>query len=128
MLDNADGRILSGMTADAEIEIKVHSDVIKVPSQAVLGKEWESLPKNIRENNELIDREKTFAPVVFRLKDGKSVATPVKIGPSDLTDTIIEAGLTLDDLIVTGPYKELEKMTHNKAIKDEKETRKETCR
>ena len=124
MLDNADGRILSGMTADAEIEIKVHSDVIKVPSQAVLGKEWESLPKNIRENNELIDREKTFAPVVFRLKDGKSVATPVKIGPSDLTDTIIEAGLTLDDLIVTGPYKELEKMTHNKAIKDEKEQEK----
>ena len=121
LLDNADGRILSGMTGDAEIEIKVHEDIVKVPSQAVLGREWENLPKEIRDNNEIINKEKTFTPVVFRMVDGKAVATPVKIGPSDLTDTIVEEGLSIEDMVVTGPYKELEKMKHNNAIKDEDE-------
>ncbi len=119
MLDNADGRILSGMTADAEIEIKVHENILTVPSQSVLGCEWETLPKEIRDGSELINKEKTYTPVVFRLIDGKAHATPVRIGPSDLTNTVIEAGLSIDDLVVTGPYKELEQMNHGKIIKDE---------
>ena len=119
MLDNSEGRILSGMTADAEIEIKVHENIIKVPSQSVLGCEWESLPKEIRDSNSLINKEKTYTPLVYCLVDGKAQAKPVIIGPSDLTYTIVEAGLGVDDMVVTGPYKELEQMNHGKMIVDE---------
>ncbi len=122
LLDNKDGRIISGMTADAEIEIKVHKDVMKLPSQAVLGREWENLPKEIRdESEELIDKDRAFTPVVYGVVDGKSKVIPVKIGPSDLSDTIIEAGLSGDEEIVIGPFKELEAMSHDKAVKVEED-------
>jgi hypothetical protein len=45
----------------------------------------------------------------------------VKIGDSDLTHTIITAGINQDDKIVIGPYKVLDSLGHDKKIKDEKE-------
>ncbi len=119
-LDNTDGRIISGMTANAEIEIKVHENIMKLPSQSVLGREWEALPKEIRDaNTDIIDKDKAFTPVVYGVVEGKTKVIPVKIGPSDLTDTIIEKGLKGDEQIITGPFKELEAMTHDKVVKVE---------
>jgi hypothetical protein len=63
--------------------------------------------------------------VVFRYLDGKAVITPVKIGPSNLTHTIIEAGVEKGEKVVVGPYKELEKLKHDQAIKDEREAKAE---
>ncbi|MBN2842695.1 MAG: efflux RND transporter periplasmic adaptor subunit [Sedimentisphaerales bacterium] len=116
-LDNTDGRIISGMTANAEIEIKVHDNVMKLPSQSVLGREWENLPKEIRDASaDIIDKDKAFTPVVYAVIDGKTKVIPVKIGPSDLSDTIIEKGLKGDEKIIIGPFKELEAMTHDKVV------------
>ena len=60
-------------------------------------------------------------PKVFRAIDGKAVMTPVKIGRSDATHTIILSGVTEEDAVIVGPFKELEKLAHDQKIKDERE-------
>lgn len=119
LLDDTDQQLFSGLNADADIEIVNHADIIKVPRQAVLSREIESLPTKIKKDNALIDENKTFATVVYRVINGKTVVTPVKIGVSDNTHTIILAGVTADDPIVTKPFKVLEKLKHDQAVVNE---------
>lgn len=121
LLQGDDNPVYTGLTANVDIETERHEDVIKVPSQAVLARTIDSLPLDLRRDNPNIDPSKTFAAVVFRYVDGKALATPVKIGASDLTHTIIESGLDESDRIVVGPYKVLEALAHEQAVKDEME-------
>ena len=121
LLDATEEKLYSGLTAHVDIETCKHTDVIKVPTQAVLGREVDSLPPEIRENCPEVDTEKTFATVVYRLIKGQAVVTPVKIGPSDITRTIVESGITEEDKIVIGPYKVLESIYHNQKIRDMQE-------
>ncbi len=109
-------KLFSGLTAHVDIETIKHEDVLNVPSQAVLGRAIDGLPLKIRENCPEVDKEKTFTPVVYRYIDGKAVVTPVKIGPSNLTHTIIKSGVTEEDQIVVGPYKVLEAIKHDQKI------------
>jgi hypothetical protein len=92
-----------------------------VPSQAVVDRRIEELPEEIKEGNELIDLNKTFTRVVYRVIDGKTVATPVSVGPSDLTQTVITEGLSKDDMIVSGPFRVLVDLKHDKAVRDQNE-------
>ncbi|UCC21860.1 MAG: hypothetical protein JSW23_08605, partial [Planctomycetota bacterium] len=114
-------KLYSGLTADVDIETRKHSDIIKVPSQAVLAREVDSLPLEIRDNSAELDKGKTHATVVYRYNDGKAVVTPVKIGASDLTHTIITAGVSEGDNVVVGPYKVLDGLKHDQNLKDERE-------
>ena len=118
-------KLYSGLTADVEIQTRRHEDVIKVPSQAVLAREVDDLPLEIRDNTPEVDKNKTHTTVVYRYNDGKAVVTPVKIGPSDLTHTIIESGVNQGDKIVVGPYKVLDNLKHDKKLKDEREVESE---
>ena len=121
LLEAVDEKLYSGLTAHVDIETRKHTNVLKVPTQAVLGIEVDDLPLEIRENSPYVDKDKTFVTAVFRYIDGKAVATPVKIGQSDLTHTIIEEGITEEDKIVVGPYKVLDSLKHDKKIQDERE-------
>ena len=112
-------KLYTGLTADVDIQTNVYEDVIKVPSQAVLERKIEDLPEEIRSNNPLVNAKKTFLTVVYKVVDGKTVVTPVRIGSGDLTHTIIEEGLEEGDEIVIGPYKVLETIGHDKAVKVE---------
>ncbi len=87
----------------------------------MLGRPIDNLPLDIREDCPEVDKEKTFTPVVYRYIDGKAVVTPVKIGPSNMTHTVILSGINENDKIVVGPYKELEGLKHDKKIRDERE-------
>jgi HlyD family secretion protein len=109
-----DRRIYSGLSADADIETSRHEGV-RVPRQAVLGRPIDSLPDDIR-NNPLVERNKSFATVVYRFVDGKAVATPVTVGASDETHTLIKAGLNEGDPVIVGPYKELDKLAHDQRV------------
>lgn len=111
-------KLYTGLTGAVEIETQRYADVIKVPSQGVLGYSVDELPKAQRENP-LVDMKKKEAPVVFRFIDGKAVVTPVRIGPSDLTHTLIKEGLTEGDRIIVGPYKVLETLKHDATVKEE---------
>jgi HlyD family secretion protein len=122
-INPTDVKLYSGLTAHVDIETRKHADVLKLPTQAVLGRETDSLPLDIREKSPNVDPNKTYATVVFRYVDGKAVVTPVKIGRSDLTHTIIEQGITENDQIVIGPYKVLEGIKHDQLIIDEREAK-----
>ncbi len=121
LLDTDGDQIYSGLTADAEIEVARHDDIRIVPSQAVLGRPIEELPIDIRDDNEYVDQTKSIITVVYRFVDGKAVITPVKIGPSDVTHTVILGGLEADEQVVVGPYKALESLEHDQKLKDERE-------
>ena len=121
LLDAADQKLHSGLTAHVDIETRKHTDVLKVPTQAVLGREVDTLPLEIREKSPHVDTAKAYATVVYCLVDGKAVVTPIKIGQSDLTHTIILSGITDEDKIVVGPYKVLEELKHDQKIQDERE-------
>jgi len=114
-------KLFSGLTAHVDIETIKHDNVINVQSQAVLGRAIDGLPLKIRENNPNVDKEKTFTPVVYRYIDEKAVVTPVKIGPSNLTHTVILSGIEEDEKIIVGPYKELEALSNDKKVRDERE-------
>ena len=123
LLDNDPNvaKLYSGLTADVDIQTRRHAEIIKVPSQAVLAREVDSLPLDIRENCPELDKNKSHATVVYRYCDSKAVVTPVKIGPSDLTHTIITSGVSQDDKIVVGPYKVLDGLKHDQSLQDERE-------
>ena len=125
LLVDPNEQVFTGMTADVDIAVAEHGDVLILPSQAVLGRKVDELPVAIRDQLSEKEREKAFASVVYCLKDGKAIATPVKIGASNTTHTVVESGLAADDWVVTGPYKELEKLKHDQLIVDEREQNKE---
>jgi HlyD family secretion protein len=124
LVDSNGVGLCSGLTADVDIEVKVYEDVLKIPTQAVLGRKVDDLSSDIR-TSELIDKTKPYATVVYKYNDGKAKVTPVKMGPSDLTDTVILQGIDANDVIVTGPYKVLENLKNSQALKDEKQAKKE---
>lgn len=115
------GKLYSGLTADVDIYTKKHSDIIKVPSQAVLSRKVDDLPMDIRENNPNVDPNKSDVMVVYRCINDKTVVTPVTFGPSDMTHIIIKSGLSEGDKIIVGPYKILEGLKHDQNIKDERQ-------
>jgi HlyD family secretion protein len=117
-LDTAGKQIYTGLTGDAQIVTQNHDDIIRVPSQAVVGRRTEDLPEDLIEKCDYIDKEKTFTPVVYRFQDDKAVATPIEIGPSDDTHTVILAGLEPGDRIIDGPYNALEDLKHDQSVKD----------
>lgn len=124
-LEEPSEQIFAGMTADVDIEVAEHKDVLTLPSQAVLGRKVDELPVDIRDQLSEEEKTKTYATVAYRFVDGKAVVTPIKIGQSDLTHTIILSGITEEDKIVVGPYNVLEKLKHDQQILDEREAKKQ---
>ncbi len=121
LVDKPDDLVLrSGLTANADIQVETFRDVIKVPSQAVLDRLIDDLPKEVAADNPLIDRTKKFARVVFTVDSGgKTVPIAVKTGASDLTDTILVAGLEANTKVISGPFKILESLKAGQRVEDE---------
>ena len=115
------GLLFTGLSANTDIAVETFFDAVRVPSQSVVDRRVEDLPAEIKEDNPNVDTDKTFARVVYRVIDGKTVVTPVTVGPSDLTHTVILNGLTPEDRVVTGPYRVLVDLAHDKDVRDEKE-------
>ncbi|HWB21161.1 MAG TPA: efflux RND transporter periplasmic adaptor subunit, partial [Phycisphaerales bacterium] len=116
-LDLQGRQIRSGGQANVDIQVATHTG-ITVESQAVVDRNLEDLPEDIRRSDPNVDRAKKTVPVVFRMVNNKSVLTPVKVGPSDLTHTLVTAGLTSGDVVVIGPYKVLQELKHDQAIQN----------
>jgi HlyD family secretion protein len=118
LIDNPEKERLGiGWNANADIEVQTQYDVVKIPSQAVLDKRIEELPSEVLAAAPYIDRKKTFTRAVFKYVDGKAVITPVTIGSSDLTHTVILAGLNKDDEVITGPFRTLMELSQDSAVK-----------
>lgn len=120
----------SGLTANTDIMVETVRDVLVLPSQAVVDRKVDDLPKKVTDGNANINRANTYARVVYRVEDSdkttndgkkikKVIATPVQIGTSDLTRTAIIAGLKEGDLVVTGPFKALQSLRHDQEVIEE---------
>lgn len=107
-----------GLTANTDVEVERLKDVLKVPTQAVVDRRVDELPSEVVGGNQNVDTNRTFSTVVYRFIDGKAKATPVRVGPSDLTHTVVLGGLENGEPIVTGPYKMLVTLKHDQAIRD----------
>lgn len=112
-------RLRTGLKANCDIQVETRYDVMKLPSQAVLDRRIDELPEHARKSPILAGRNKAFARVVYKVVDGKAVATPVDLGSSDLTSTVILAGLEPGDRVITGPYKVLGTLTDGTPVKEE---------
>jgi len=115
----AEGETLyTGLTASTDIAVEHFYDSMLVPSQAVLDRRIEDLSEEVAKNNDQIDPNKTFARVVYKLVDGKAIATPVLVGASDLTNSVITAGVEEGDQIIVGPYRVLVTLRHDMRVRD----------
>jgi HlyD family secretion protein len=111
-------RVPAGLSADVDIETQRHKDIIKVPTQAVMGRPVEELPADIKTRPE-VDKNKQLATVVFLLVDGKAKITPVTIGASDMTHTQITSGIKDGDRLIIGPYKVLPSLKNDAKVKED---------
>lgn len=119
MLPKGD-RLRSGYTANADIQVETFAQVLKVPSQAVVDRRIDELPRSVVDNNPNIDPGKVFTRVVYTLgADGRTRVVPVTIGPSDVTHTVIAAGLAEGDRVITGPFKMLTGLRHDQQVAEE---------
>jgi len=120
LMNLSEGETLySGLSASTDIVVEHFYDAMIVPSQAVVDRRIDELPEKLRNESGLVDHQKTFTQIVYRVVDGKTVATPVKVGPSDLTQTVITEGLTKEDTVVTGPFRILVDLKDDKPVKDQ---------
>ena len=91
-----------GMTGRAEIEIARKPDTLHIPIQAVRTDD---------------DTAEKFC---FIFKDEKAVRTVIETGLSNDAQTEITTGLTLEDKIITGPYRTLKNLKDGDAVKEKK--------
>lgn len=124
VIDTKGKRLSTGTSANVDIEIETISDVLMVPSQAVLDKRLDSLPQKIREESPFIDRDKTFARLVMIHKDGKVVYTPVKTIAGNINATAISEGIAEGDPIITGPFSALQQLADGAKVRTEDEEKK----
>lgn len=111
-------QVFSGLGGNVDISIASHEGLV-LPSQAVVERKIEDLPSGVRESP-LIQAGRKTTPVVFRVVDNRAIITPVRTGPSNLTDTMVLEGITEGDVVITGPYKAMERIKdRDRVTKDE---------
>jgi HlyD family secretion protein len=116
-------RLFTAGTGNAQIDVERMTDVIKIPSQAVTERRVEDLPSEIIRGSRYVESGRAFAWIVYRMsEDGRAVATPVSVGSSDLTHTVVLGGLSPGDRVIVGPYKELVTLAHDKKVEEQKAT------
>ncbi|MBF9140272.1 efflux RND transporter periplasmic adaptor subunit [Hymenobacter properus] len=133
-----------GMTASVDIITDRKNGVLSVPLAAVTTRsDSTDLKKVAKEEDEggkgkvtVVDN-KPAAPkaqiqeVVFVVRDGKAMMTPVKTGISDFQNIEILSGVKAGEQVVSGPFRAVAKTLKDKAvvdIKDEKSLNKEALK
>jgi len=132
-------KLRSGMSAMIEIDVETRSDALSIPVQAVVQRRFRDIqqvsklnPSEGRQvvlsspktatNSETTGRKPSnidpmsFVRVVYIVQDKKAMAVPVQIGISDEEHVEILSGLKENDLVVTGPYQELDRLLDDAAI------------
>ncbi|HVZ93952.1 MAG TPA: efflux RND transporter periplasmic adaptor subunit [Phycisphaerales bacterium] len=120
VLELAGQAMFAGLSANVDIETETIHGVI-LPSQAVMDKRVDDLPKEVKEGNSLVDQDKTFARVVYVMEDGKAMMKPVKVAGGNLTKTAIAEGVPEGANVIVGPFRVLQELTHNTAVRLEEE-------
>lgn len=130
-----------GMSCNSDIITQTKTDIIRVPIQSVAVRTSEELEKKSSddENDEDMEeaeadsvsadepaedstiKENKLVEVVFIVRNDSAFAMPIKRGIGDDNYYEILEGLTVEDKVVTGPYRALSKeLQDGVAVKKEK--------
>ena len=128
-------QIRPGMTATADIKTKTHSNVIKVPLQAVTVRAKSDVRKQLdeespkddvaddeqKENGDKNDKDRrrrdNLQRLVFRVEEGKAILARVETGIADNRWIEITSGISVGDEVVTGSYRVLAReLKHDQAV------------
>ena len=105
-----------GMTANVEIETKRSDDALCVAIQAVGQRRRRDLSADILGERSKGRGSETL-DVVLVASEGKAEVRLVELGISDGDQVELRAGLSEQDEIIVGPYRELEKLKHGDPVK-----------
>ncbi len=131
LITSEDARVKPGMSANLEIEVARQENALTIPIQAVVYRKRRDLPEDFV--NEYDQQQESQDPdshqhlaeyikLVFCMEDGKAHVRLVQTGISDVRSVEIVEGLTLDDSVVTGPYRSLDRLKDGSPVKlEEKE-------
>ncbi|MSR70150.1 MAG: efflux RND transporter periplasmic adaptor subunit [Phycisphaerales bacterium] len=114
-IDSEGVRIFSGLAANVDIAIKEHRGLL-VLTQAVVERKRDELPLALSDSPAFTASQRVV-PIIFRDVDGIATATAVRLGASSLTETIVESGLEVGQLVVVGPYKTLEQLKGGEVLR-----------
>ena len=112
------GKVIpSGLSGNVDLNV-ASTDGIVVPSQAIIDRKVEELPKTVA-GDSLVQKTKLTTPIVLVVKDGIVSLRPVVSGASNMSDTIVVQGLQEGEVVVTGPYRSLESLKEGDRVKEE---------
>ncbi len=122
LLDPNDS-IRPGMTATADIQTETVTEVVRVPLQAVTVRPREEVRRQLGEENDEPEggnpraMRDNLRRVVFIVRNGTAILTPVETGIADNRMIEIRSGVEVDDEIVTGSYSVLSRdLIHNAPV------------
>lgn len=146
LVESADPRVRSGMTANVEIEVRRHENVLAIPIQAVRHRRRKDLPAEVVKDRpsetapassaaspatapgasartrRSREPEAEYLKVVFIMKDGKAQACLVRTDISDESHVEVTSGLDPDDPVIVGPYRVLDILKHGQVVEATRET------
>jgi len=112
------GKVIpSGLSGNVDLNV-ASTDGIVVPSQAIVDRKVEELPKAVAADS-LVQKTKLTTPIVLVVKDGIVSLRPVVSGASNMSDTIVVQGLKEGETVVSGPYRSLESLKEGDRVKEE---------
>ncbi len=133
LITGEDERVMSGMSANVEIEVARNEDALTIPVQAVVYRKRRDLPEEIvkefdRRQAELVEGERQsvaeYIKLVFCVEDERAHPRLIETGINDVESVEVLDGLVAEDTIVTGPYRSLDQLKDDSKIellKDEDE-------
>jgi HlyD family secretion protein len=110
--DETRNRLRPGMSATSVIRTDRRENVVVVPLQALVLQDAEESGEQPAEAGKPKEIQG-----VFKLDGTKAVFVPVTTGITGDTDIEVTVGLSEDDEIVTGPFKELRNLKNDTVIK-----------
>ncbi len=120
-----DQRIRPGMTSNVEIEVAQKEDAITVPVEAIVHRMRKDLPESLvqefdkrQAGLDLSERARAaqYIKVVYVLEEEASKVRLVKPGIADTRLVELEDGVTLDDVVITGPYRSLDQLKDGRKV------------
>lgn len=128
LVDADDPRVKPGMTANVEIEVAREDGVLTVPVESVVHRKRRDLPEELvarydeQEGSDLPGQTRhaaEYLKIVFCVSEDVAHPHLVETGISDATGVEIVNGISVDDRIVTGPFRGLDQLKEGSKVKIE---------
>jgi HlyD family secretion protein len=130
-----DERIKPGMTSNVEVEVAQRDDAIKVPVEAVVHRMRKDLPESLveafDEKQAAVDlseraRQGQYIKVLYVMDDDVAKVRLIESGIADTRQVEIAEGVSLDDVVIVGPYRSLDQLKDGRKVALAEEEKKES--